>query len=57
MAGALWGGDFVLRRGRIRVRKTGADIALDAQQVFDAFPMIARDMTAPPSEEGCCRRR
>jgi hypothetical protein len=41
MAGPLWTSDFVLSQGRIKVRKTGADLALDGALAAEALVWFA----------------
>lgn len=40
MAGAFWTSDFEFGRGRVKVRTTGADIALDRALIIDALTWL-----------------
>lgn len=40
MAGAFWTSDFVFERGRVKVRTTGADIAVDRALIGDAITWL-----------------
>lgn len=40
MAGAFWTSDFELERGRVKVRATGADLALDGALIGDALTWL-----------------